>query len=251
MLKHLIPAGALLCLSLWLSAASALAEEYDETDAFVEANILGIFYHELGHALIDIEGLPIFGQEEDAADVASIFLIDALFEEKAAQDMAWHAALGFWAEAEAYGQDDIAWWDTHGPDAQRFYNTVCLFYGADPDARAEFARDLDLPEDRAETCPEEFDQANHSWGAVLDEIGARGAGNSLVFAGARGEDATLAVQILAEEVDFLNENLTLQDRLTVTVESCGEANAFYDPNTTEVIFCTEFEDHLYGRAQDL
>lgn len=251
MLKHLIPAGALLCLSLWLSAASALAEEYDETDAFVEANILGIFYHELGHALIDIEGLPIFGQEEDAADVASIFLIDALFEEKAAQDMAWHAALGFWAEAEAYGPDDIAWWDTHGPDAQRFYNTVCLFYGADPDARAEFARDLDLPEDRAETCPEEFDQANHSWGAVLDEIGARGAGNSLVFAGARGEDATLAEQILAEEVDFLNENLTLQDRLTVTVESCGEANAFYDPNTTEVIFCTEFEDHLYGRAQDL
>ncbi|CUH77531.1 hypothetical protein TRM7557_01420 [Tritonibacter multivorans] len=252
MLKHLKVASVLACLGGFsLGTLPALAEDQSETDAFVEANILGIFYHELGHALIDIEGLPIFGQEEDAADVASIFLIDALFEEEAAQEMAWHAALGFWAEAETHGHTDIPWWDVHGPDAQRFYNTVCLFYGADPEARADFARNLDLPEDRADTCPEEFDQANHSWGAVLDDIGERGAGNSLTFTGARDEDASLAEQLLAEEVDFLNENLTLQDSLTVTVESCGEANAFYDPNTTEVIFCTEFEDHLYSLAQDL
>jgi hypothetical protein len=64
-----------------LSAAQAFAAtaQTDE-DAFVEANILGIFYHELGHAVIDIESVPIFGQEEDAADVFSILFIDWFFE---------------------------------------------------------------------------------------------------------------------------------------------------------------------------
>ena len=38
---------------------AAPAFTQDTTD-FVEANILGIFYHELGHAVIDLEELPIF-----------------------------------------------------------------------------------------------------------------------------------------------------------------------------------------------
>lgn len=99
---------------LLLAATPLMADE-----AFVEANILGIFYHELGHAVIDVEGVPIFAQEEDAADVFSIFMIDALFEEEAAQNLAYDAAIGFWFEAVDRG-DDVAWWDVHGPDEQRF-----------------------------------------------------------------------------------------------------------------------------------
>ncbi len=240
----------LLCSALTLSTASH-AQTLDDTQDFVEANILGIFYHELGHALIDIEALPVFGQEEDAADVASIFLIDAFFEEEAAQNMAWNAALGFWAEANSQSHDDIAWWDVHGPDEQRFFNTVCLFYGADPDRRRDFAHDLDLPDDRAETCAEEFDLADASWGAVLDEISERGPGDSLSYTGGSGNSASLTEQILAAEVEFLNESLTLQAELIISVESCDEANAFYDPETVEIIFCEEFEDHLFQLAQDL
>ena len=48
---------------IWGAAAQAQTSE----DDFVEANILSVFYHELGHALIDIMALPVFGQEEDAA----------------------------------------------------------------------------------------------------------------------------------------------------------------------------------------
>ena len=131
-----------------------LASADEQREAFVEANLLGIFYHELGHALIDILQLPVFGQEEDAADVASILLIDVFYEEEAAQALAYDAAFGFLGEAAAAA--DIAYWDTHGPDEQRFYNTVCLFYGANPEAREEFAIDLGLPPERAETCPDEF-----------------------------------------------------------------------------------------------
>lgn len=163
-----------LCLFLLL-AYPAWADAERET--FVEANLIGIFYHEFGHALIDVMTLPVFGQEEDAADVASILMIHALYDEESATDLAYGAALGFLAEEQA--TDAAIYWDVHGPDAQRFFNTVCLFYGAYPEGRSDFAADFDLPEERVLTCPEEFELAEDSWGAVLDDIA--GAGDSLRF----------------------------------------------------------------------
>lgn len=219
-----------------LLAGAATADE--EREVFVEANLLGIFYHEFGHALIDVLGLPVFGQEEDAADVASILMINAFFDEETAQDLAYDAAFGFLGEAEI--ADDTVYWDVHGPDEQRFYNTVCLFYGANPDAREEFANDMGLPEDRALTCPEEFELANDSWGTAFDEIA--GQGNSLRFDDAGFEGLTVAV--IASEVTALNADFVLPEPVTVRIEECGQANAFYDPNTVEIIMCIEFEDHL-------
>lgn len=81
----------------WIALASLLASPVHSGDDFVEANVIGILYHELGHAIIDIEEVPIFGQEEDVADVFSILLVDAIFETKASEDLAYEIALGFWA----------------------------------------------------------------------------------------------------------------------------------------------------------
>ncbi len=218
-----------------LVAAPVHADEARE--AFVEANLLGIFYHELGHALIDVLGLPVFGQEEDAADVASILMIDAFYEEDAAQDLAYDAAFGFLAEAEAVG--DVAYWDVHGPDEQRFYNTVCLFYGGNPEAREDFAIDMELPEYRADTCPEEYEQALDSWGAAFDEIA--GSGETLQFEAAAD---SLTADVIRAEVAALNADFALPEDVAVRVEPCGEANAFYDPGAVAIIMCAEFENHL-------
>lgn len=221
-----------------------------DSDAFVDANILSIFYHELGHAVIDIEELPIFGQEEDAADVFSIFLIDTFFTPEAAYWLAYDAAWGFAAEAETNVESlgDVAWWDTHGPDEQRYYNTVCIFYGADPEARGAFAEELGLPEDRAESCPFEYDQAALSWGAVLDDMLRRGAGESLVL----GEmDTSRAAELIREEVAALNAELQLAAPVEVEIARCGEANAYYDPEFRKITFCAEFEPHLRALAAAL
>ncbi len=233
-----------------LLATALAAPASADSDAFVEANLLGIFYHELGHAVIDIEALPIFAQEEDAADVFSILLIDTFWEPDAAEELAWYASTGFWAEAifRGEGGETIAWWDVHSPDERRFYNTVCLFYGADPDARTDFAEELDLPEERADSCPEEFDLAIESWGPVIDEMLERGPGKTLMF---RASEDNLTAQLIGEEVTALNSELSLSQPIDVRVESCGEANAFYDPADPAIIMCTEFEDHLRAIAETL
>ncbi len=225
-------------------AAAAERVTEQEIDAFVGANLIGIFYHELGHALIDLQDLPIFGQEEDAADVLSILLIDALYEEGAARDMAALATYGFMAEAVARDAEGagIAWWDVHGPDEQRSYNTICLFYGANPEMRADMADEFELPKERRAYCPDEFQQAADSWGDALDELTAHAPSDSLHFIGAVPGNLTGA--LIADEIKALNAELALPHPLAIKVESCGEANAFYDPDEGAITICDEFEGHL-------
>ena len=228
-------------LAMLLTCTACMAQADEQTEVFVEANLLSIFYHELGHAIIDVAQLPVFGQEEDAADTASILLIDAIFDNETAIDIAYDAVLGFALEAEA-AEDVVTWSDVHGPDLQRFYNLVCLFYGADPDTRDDFAADMNLPEDRLASCPEEFDLANDSWGPVFDELAAQNGATSLRYT--THEDASVTARVISAEVVALNEIFQLPTPVTVAAESCGEANAFYDPETRTITMCTEFETHL-------
>ena len=219
-----------------------------DTIAYVESNILGIFYHELGHALIDILDLPIFGQEEDAADVLSVFLIDSFYEEESAVQLAYDTAFGFLGEAEQAGE--VAFWDVHGPDLQRYYNSVCIFYGANPEEREDVAEDLGLPEERAAYCPDEYDQANHSWGAALDEVTHQRGGDSLQIGGVEvdTDGGALTEEVIRAAVEALNTEFRLPETLFVSVILCGEANAYYDPEAVEIVMCTEFADWLVESA---
>lgn len=234
-------------LALPVLATGALADE-ELHEAFVESNILGVFYHELGHAVIDIEELPIFAQEEDAADVFSTYLIHTLYTDDAAQEIAYDTAFGFLGEAEfaAHAGREVAWWGVHGPTPQRFYNSVCLFYGASPETRGAFATEMELPKSRAERCESEFAQADRSWGAVLDAMVKADGARSLFYTGPRD---TVAGDLLAYEVEELNAVLSLSAPLEVTVESCGVANAFYAPSERRIIFCTEFETYFREMAR--
>jgi hypothetical protein len=223
-----------------LACAATPVHADDVIDTFIEANLLSAFYHELGHALIDVMDLPVYGQEEDAADTASIMFLDAIFEEDSAVVIAYGAATGLLIGAETTGED-IAWSDTHGADLQRFYNLVCLFYGGNTETRAEFAEDMGLPEDRAETCEEEYALAHRSWSPVLDAALSDDGGDSLIF---HSETDSFGSDIISTEVTDLNALIDLPVDVIVAVDTCGEANAFYDPEERVILICSEFEDYL-------
>lgn len=144
--------------------------EDEDAAAFITSNVVATFYHELGHALIDVLALPVLGKEEDAADTLSTLLIHSTFEEESAVAMVFDAASAFFlyadeADAESY---EMPYWDEHSLDMQRYYHLACLFYGANPDKRDAIAKEMELPEDRAEKCPEEFALADESWGVMLE-----------------------------------------------------------------------------------
>lgn len=217
-----------------------------EDQAFLESNILAIFYHELGHAIIDILEVPIFGQEEDAADVFSTLMVDFLYEEQSAQDMAYDMAFGFYGEALLRDEalQEIAFWDVHGPDEQRYFNTLCIFYGANPDQRAALADELDLPKERADYCAEEFEIAMASWQPVFDEITSGKPNDSLTFTKRIETKHPVLTNVLANEIKYLNDEINLPQKISVNLDQCDEANAFFDPEKKEIIFCVEFIEHL-------
>lgn len=233
--------------ALTLTTALLACPVSAQTDApknadFVASNVIAILYHELGHALIDILLLPVFGQEEDAADTLSTLMMDAHFEDDAAIAILSDTAWSFYqedVEREDSGAE-VAYWDVHGPDLQRLYNTVCLAYGASPDTRAVLIEDFDLPEERVETCEEEFEIAADSWGDALAEVEG-GPGPILeVLDG----DPSFLRDLVTAEVNELNRLYTLDPPITVRVEACGEANAYYNGASTAITMCEELVEHL-------
>lgn len=140
--------------------------EEDFAYAVIDASLF-TFFHELGHALVDLYELPIIGKEEDAVDTfATIILLD-VYEDDAG---ALSGMFQFEAEAaeEAENLESLPFWGEHALSSQRFYDTACLIYGSD---RQEFSFLLEegyLPEERAEICEEEYEQKSEAWGTLLE-----------------------------------------------------------------------------------
>ncbi len=139
-----------------------------KTDAQVEEAVTNattfVFYHELGHALVDAYDLPITGREEDAVDQLSVLLLADGTEE--GERMVLDAAVSFSKQANAE-LDELAFADEHSLDQQRYYNIVCLLYGQDEEKFASLVKDGTLPESRAERCSDEFARVDKAWDALL------------------------------------------------------------------------------------
>lgn len=210
--------------------------------AFVEANMIAVFYHEAAHALIDTLDLAVLGREEDAADALSAILIDQLWDEDAAADLVTENALAYRLFDAEVGEGPQVYWDSHSLDLQRYYTLVCLFYGANPDQRAEVARDLELPEERQESCPEEWQLAADSWGTMLADMPPQDHLKGFRLVQPAGQDAL--TRLIAAEVEAMNGEYGLPVRIDVSVEPCGEANAFYDTRARRIVLCTDYAAEL-------
>ena len=142
-------------------------------DDAVCGQFLFVIAHEMGHALFELHGIPVFGREEDAADqFAAYFMLH----------MGTHAprtyitgAVYAYSEYLKNYQDDPkvvvplkALASNHGAPQERFFNLVCIAYGAQPNVFADMIENGMLPKTRARGCAYEFRTIRY---AVLHEIG--------------------------------------------------------------------------------
>jgi Putative metallopeptidase len=136
-----------------------------------DAAIGQFFYaaaHEMGHAVFDLLSVPVFGRPEDAADQFATYMM-LQFGKADARRLILGAAHSYkkYVNNPTVTAPLKAFSDWHGAPAQRFYNLLCLAYGADPVLFADFAEKQFLPEARARGCRREYGEVAYAFGQLI------------------------------------------------------------------------------------
>ena len=156
--------------------------DFDEKYAGIYAyNVLDfIFFHEAGHALIDIYELSVTEPEENAVDQFAALMLSYVADEHGSygvdQNTLYYMEVWFWIEREyqavvsSEGGKDTQYQNRHSLDIQRFYNIACYSYGANPEYNQYLIDGELLPEDRTAGCEEEHQQIEHNWVSLLNDF---------------------------------------------------------------------------------
>ena len=119
-----------------------------------------LFYvaaHEMGHAVFDLLDVPLFGRPEDAADQFAAYMMLQFGKDEARRLIggAAYSYRGFMQDSKHVVPLE-AFSSAHGAPAQRFYNLLCMAYGADPKLFGDVVEKGYLPEKRAAFCGGEY-----------------------------------------------------------------------------------------------
>lgn len=237
-----------------LSVCSAHAEDDNERASFIVNNITHILFHEAGHvlfheaghAVIDQFELPVIGQEEDAADSFATVEVLELYEDP-------YFILLDSAEANFLMQEDVDledqqnYFGVHDLDVQRGYRIVCMAVGTDRDKYGDIADWAQLPEGRQESCVDDADMAIDSWASFREQIArdldAPAASISISYEDHGKFEAEYALlkdnEVMEDFRDYLTSEFAWPSTMSLSVEQCDEANAFYDPASVSIVMCYE------------
>ena len=134
--------------------------------------VLGQFFyavaHETGHAMFDLLSVPIFGYQEDAADQFAGYII-LQFGKADARRLILGAAHSYkkYVQNPTVTAPLTAFSDEHSPPAQRFYNLLCLAYGADRVLFADFVEQNYLPKERAKICRGQYGELIYAFHQLI------------------------------------------------------------------------------------
>ncbi len=130
--------------------------------------VTDVFLHETAHAVFRALQIPLFGREEDAADQFSTYIM-LRFDKEESHRLILGSAYQYKGDLSSptvtLTQQRFA--DEHGTPAQRFYNLLCMAYGADPKLFGDLVRNRFLPQERADGCQQEYAQVSHAFDVLI------------------------------------------------------------------------------------
>ncbi|HTM78019.1 MAG TPA: DUF4344 domain-containing metallopeptidase [Devosia sp.] len=215
---------------------------------FAANNSLFVLYHEIGHMLVHQLSLPVLGREEDAADNMATWTLLRKNTPEADQALA-DAARGWLLSGIAYNSqiEDDDLYGNHSLDRQRAFQIVCLMVGSNDTAFRPIANQYAIDRDRQDSCSDDYSTLNRSLEGLLGtraKKSGRGTQVTVTYHDASGDLRQAAAAFRASGVfdqvaDEVRTHYSIATPLQFNAQRCGEANAFYDPESDEVIFCYE------------
>ena len=236
--------------------AAAATPQYvfsEDQDLFLVGTAIDIMFHEGGHMVIDVVDIAILGQEEDAADNFATLALLSMENELASQALM--EGVSGWYLLSAYIEpNDADFFGQHDLGVQRASRKVCHLISSDPDTFGALAQALELDQETVQTCGWQFKDTLGHWRRTLREKQAFGASQfDITFNYGETTPELQPYRAVLENnemlqfvAQYLLNTLNLPKEISVTAETCGEANAFYDPETNTMTFCYEFAELLHG-----
>lgn len=232
----------------------------DDDVLYVLGNIANTMFHEFGHGFVSEFELPIVGKEEDAVDaLANVIMVsesDSPYLDRMIETVAddWFAQGQFDEEEGA----EPSPWDVHSPNAARAGAVICILVGADPELFKEAADNAGMPPERQESCQGDYEQAQQSWDKLLEPHYLKDGETPTNKVTVTYVDAPAELQPIAEFVkasgivDDIAEQVEgtfrLPNPISISVQACGEENAFWSPDDHRVTLCYEIVKGYYDRA---
>jgi hypothetical protein len=136
---------------------------FTKEDALV-GSFVHVVLHEVARAVFDILEIPVWGREEHAADRVAGFIMFQFGDKVAYRTLvgtSWFLSQTSVAISGLPTGDFSYVRGVDGDNFQRFYNTLCIALGADPERFAFLKKTL--PEGRAEGCRWEYVQLQRSF----------------------------------------------------------------------------------------
>lgn len=147
-------------ISLFSGKPDLASDAYHQAMAFV-------FFHEVGHAYVDLADKETTGLDEDVADQISTYLMWALDFESV-------STIGGLVFFQLDNDTPLDIWDDHSPDAKRLANLACWSYGAEPAQTeeifhvvGELTGQAEKLAARAPRCSDEWGKIKRVWGKVV------------------------------------------------------------------------------------
>ena len=242
--------------------------------SFVLGNLVFLLSHELGHALISELKLPVLGREEDAADMfatLAMLFVGTDLSRQVLLDTA--GSLRLMAEQDKVSGRQPAYWGEHGLDLQRAYQIVCLMVGSRLRTFRAVATTAKMPEERQDSCKQDFERAAKSWSALLKDHGRSGSkpkssllarllGWRRAIAGgertqvrveygpadtlAAYRSALMAAGLLEMVGGFADNNFTFPRPIALKAMACKEPNAYWDDRGRQLVLCYELVAQYVG-----
>lgn len=243
-------------------AVAPVDQQRRTADRKLTGMIVGLFLHELGHAMISELGLPAVGPEEDVADefASIVYVLNYQLDPEAMKDVVLGSA-EIWRlyeqNRERKGWESTPWFDEHAPDMVRYGKILCMLYGADPEG---FAPEMDaagVPEDRRRMCILDFQRKWNAWETLLrphrrsidprlpGDMPADAAGGSIVVTHGRvystfGKAVAPLIQssrIFEGVSGTIQKYYVLPRDLHVNLYDCGDENGWYSEDDHAITLC--------------
>lgn len=245
--------AGVLAASMTVPATGALAASQDTGEAL--GAMRAIFYHELGHGLIDVFDLDTVGAEENVVDEFSTMMLifQGRYDNRNIESLM--STARFWHMASAYDKH-LPYYGEHEFNSKRFFAIVCLMHGSDPGRFYPIMSELEIPTSRARRCEHEYNEKSENWVNILSPYVHGSAptnwqGQFAVYYEPAGSAATQGPAGIWQQTRFL-EGLASEVRqifalprdVPIVARDCGTANAYWDGNS--ITLCYEMHTYIEG-----